>query len=133
MTDDRRQDAADMVAAIAAEHAEPGRLVIEADEERLGRLHRQSYPVHRWVRWITRSAPVAAAIRAELERFGCVVTVTADGDQVTLRVDVTSADPDGLDPDERRIADRIADLPEEEPPEGWEDRAVERRRRKHDR
>jgi hypothetical protein len=38
-------------------------------------------------------------------------------------------DPDGLSPEERRIAARIRDLPEIEPAPGYVERAVERARR----
>jgi hypothetical protein len=39
-----------------------------------------------------------------------------------------TSDPDGLSPVDRRVADRIADLPLVEPEPGWEGRAVQRAR-----
>jgi hypothetical protein len=101
VTDDELllRDIADEVARIAARHSEPGQVTIE--------------PVGRWTCRITRSAPVAAIIRTQVERLGCAVTETSDGGMVTLLVDVEQA----------------GQVEPIEPPEGWEERAMERFRR----
>lgn len=102
------------------------------DFGRLGspRWHGRLEEIQRRVRPLLDEEPIPAGPPPECKTPQEIrdALLTAEAMRRADRAADRAADPDGLSPADRRVADRIASLPLVEPAPGWEERAVDRAR-----